>query len=453
MKIIFVIPAADIRRTLLYRMGNNFYGRKNPIVGPLILAGILKKAGHTVEVYEELYEDVDYSKISDCDVLGIYTMTSNVRRAYEMADYFRKEKEKRVVIGGMHASVMPEEASQHADQVVVGEAENVIVDVMEGRSKEKIVYARPVKDLDTIPFPDYSLLKTPCNEANVLTTRGCLFKCNFCSTSRMFDPFRARSPENVIEELKTYKKMGFKYMNFQDDNFTADKDRAKAILRKMIENNLAFRDTFFFGRTDIANDPELLQLLRNANLRCVLVGIESLNQESLNYINKKQVVDDIKRAGEMLYKYKIKLLASLVLGLDYDGKEEIRKSVEFCKSINAYQLQPAILTPYPKTPIYKQFEEENRIIVKDWQYYDMMTVVFKPKKLTPWELQKEFFNAVKKFYSFPSIFKIFRIFGFKAGLNRIGLWFVTKFGILYNEIKANINDGNVYNFLKNYKAS
>ncbi len=92
----------------------------------------------------------------------------------------------------------------------------------------------------------------------------------------------------------------------------------------------------------------------------------------------------------MLEKYKIRLIASIVLGLDYDTKEDIRKAVEFSKKINAYQLQPAVLTPYPGTPLYEQFNEEGRILIKDWQYYDMMNVVFEPKTMTPWELEFEF---------------------------------------------------------------
>src|SRR5690606_35918006 len=114
--------------------------------------------------------------------------------------------------------------------VVVGEAEKVIVDVMEGNIKEDIIYAPPIENLDDVPFPDYSLLKTPCQAANIMTSRGCPFNCIFCTTSRMFYPYRYRSPDNVIEELKLYKSMGFKYVNFEDDNFTANKPRAKEIL-------------------------------------------------------------------------------------------------------------------------------------------------------------------------------------------------------------------------------
>lgn len=447
MKVVFIVPAADIRRNKYYRLGGSFYGHSNSITGPLILGKILKDAGHIVEVYEELYSDLDFDKMLDADVICIYTMTSNAKRAYEIADMFRGKYKKRVIIGGIHASGIPEEAAKHADSVIAGEAESAILDAVEGRTDDKIIYAEPVKDLDTIPFPDYSLLKTPCQVANLMTSRGCPYSCIFCTTSRMFHPYRKRTPDNVIEELKVYKKMGFKYVNFEDDNFTADKNRAKEILRKMIDNNLVFKETFFFGRTDLANDDELLELLSKAHLRRVLIGIESLNQDSLDYINKKQKIEDIKRCGEKLSKYKIKLIASLVVGLDYDKKEDIRRGVQFCKDINAYQLQPAILTPYPGTPVYKQYCSENRIIIKDWQYYDMMNVVFQPKNMTPWELQKEFFNAVKSFYSFKGALKMFQLFGMDAGMRRLGLWLASKFGIMYFKKMTNVDNGNIYNQL------
>ena len=159
--------------------------------------------------------------MKDKDIIWIYMMPATALREYEVADYLREHCKARILIGGMHASVLPEEALQHADQVVVGEGEKIILDVIEGRLTEPIAQGKPIHDLDTVPFPNYFILKTPCNAANILTTRGCTYACTFCTTSRMFAPYRQRSVDNVIQEIKLYKKMGFKYMNFEDDNFTA----------------------------------------------------------------------------------------------------------------------------------------------------------------------------------------------------------------------------------------
>lgn len=438
MKVIFITPASNIRRTKIYRIGNNMYGHSNSVTGPLILGHILKNAGHNVEVYEELYTDIDFSKMKDVDVFCLYTMTSNAPRAYFLADKLRKETKARVIIGGMHVTALPEEAAEHADQVVVGEAESVITDVVEGKIKDKIVQAPCIMNLDEIPFPDYSILKTPCTTANVMSSRGCPFCCSFCTTSRMFHPYRKRSVDSVIEELKYYKKLGFKYMNFEDDNFTADKERTKEICRRMIDENLVFRETFFFGRTDLAKDEEMLSLLEQAHLNRVLVGIESLNQNSLNEINKHQTVSDIENCAKALAHHKIRLIVSLVLGIDTDDQEDIKRGVDFAKRINAYQLQPAIMTPFPGTAVYEQYEKENRMITKDWSVFDMMNVTFIPKKMSPWQLQEEFLTAVTHFYTFPSSFKIAKIFGRGYGLRRLGLWLVLNVGVPFIRLAASV---------------
>ena len=161
MKIVFIVPASLIRRTLLYRIGGKLYGHTNVITGPLILGTILKQAGHEAEVYEELEKDINFGQIcADADVVGIYAMTSSAPRAYELADCLRRPG-RRIIIGGIHPSSMPEEASIHADQVIIGEAENVILNAVEGKIRDKIIYAPPVENLDAVPFPDYSILKNP----------------------------------------------------------------------------------------------------------------------------------------------------------------------------------------------------------------------------------------------------------------------------------------------------
>lgn len=422
MKIVFITPAAALRRFPLYRFGGRFYGHPNAITGPLILGTILKQAGHTVEVYEELNGSVNYKKLlRDTDVFCFSIMTSTAPRAYELADMVHENSKARVIIGGIHATAMPEEALLHADQVITGEGETLILDVIEGRLTDQIVTGSPAEHLDDICFPDYSILKTPCDTANIMSTRGCTHCCTFCTTSRMFHPYRQRSVDSVIEEIRYYKQCGFRYINFEDDNFTADKERAKEICRRMIEEGLMFKEIFFFGRTDLAEDEELLSLLQQAHLNRVLIGIESLNQESQDLIHKGQSIEAIERAARACQKYKIRLIASIVLGLDTDTKEDIRHAVRFAKQMNAYQLQPAVLTPYPDTPVLQQFQAQHRMITDNWELFDMMNVTFLPVHLSPWELQMEFYHAVREFYDLPSAFRIGKIFGSEFAVRRIGL--------------------------------
>ncbi len=429
MNIVFITPATDLRRMKLYRLGGRFYGHPNAITGPLILGGILKRAGHTVSAYEELYGSANYKKLmKEADVFCIYTMTSTAPRAYELADMIHANSDARVLIGGIHASALPTEAAIHADQVITGEGESVILNVVEGRITDRIVKAKASCNLDELPLPDYSILKTPCDCANVMTTRGCDHLCTFCTTSRMFAPYRQRSVDSVIEEIRIYKQMGFKYMNFEDDNFTADKERAKEICRRMIAEGLVFKETFFFGRADMAEDEELMRLLSEAHLNRVLIGIESLNQEALDEVNKGQRPADIKRAALSCRDHKIRLIASVVLGMDSDTKDDIRKAVSFAKEVDAYQLQPAILTPYPKTPVYEKYDREERLVTGDWSQFDMMNVTFWPKNMTPWELQEEFYHAVRYFYDVKGAFRIGKIFGLGYGVRRLGLSFFSHAG-------------------------
>ncbi|MCD8045804.1 MAG: B12-binding domain-containing radical SAM protein [Clostridiales bacterium] len=439
MKIIFITPASTLRRIPFYRWGGKIYGQSNSITGPLILGSILKKAGHDVEVYEELNAHVNYKKlIAEADVFSFSIMTSNAPRAYELADRVHREGHAMVIMGGMHATYLPEEAAEHADHVITGEGEKVILDVVEGRRTEKIVQGIPIENLDEVPFPDYDILKTPCESANVLTTRGCPYRCTFCTTSRMFSPYRQRSVDHVIEEIRMYKERGFRYMNFEDDNFTADKERAKEICRRMIAENLVFKETFFFGRADMADDEELLDLLQQAHLTRVLIGIESLNQKALNSIHKGQNIENIRKAGAACEKHGIRVIASIVLGLDDDTKEDIHRSIQFAKDIHAYQLQPAILTPYPGTPVYEEMKQEGRMLDGSWEQFDMMNVTFQPKNMSPWDLQEEFYKASLYFYDFKSTKIIKEQFGKEYGRRRIGLALLARLGVFGAHLASKI---------------
>lgn len=466
LKIAFITPATALRRLWVYRQGGKLYGQSNSVTGPLILGGILKRAGHEVRAYEELNGKVDFKYVYDCDVVCIYTMTSLAPRAYELAGMVHENGRGRVLIGGMHASVCPDETAMHADQVLIGEGEKDILDVVEGRRTDKIVPCEPTCPIDDVPFPDYSILKTPCEAANVISTRGCPFSCTFCSTTRMFAPYRQRSVDNVLDEIRMYKQMGFKYMNFEDDNFTADKKRAKEICRRMIDEGLTFKETFFFGRTDMARDPELLDILQRAGLTRVLIGIESLNQKALDTVNKRQSVEDIRQAAAACKEHGIRLIASIVLGIDDDSLEDMDRAIQFAKDIDAYQLQPAILTPFPQTPVYDEFVRDGRLISQDyakkhftgdradeaawrgWNYHDLMTTTFLPKGKSAWELQDKFFDATMRFYDFKSAFRIGKLFGLEYGARRLGLAICARLGPWAARIASNTVPSTYYYYLR-----
>jgi len=206
-----------------------------PLLGPVYLGTILKNRGHKVQVYNEDIHAPDYSKL-DADLIGISILTSTAKRGYEIARRFPKEK---VIMGGVHASLLPDEALEFSRQVVVGEAEGVISDIVEGRRREPIVFGAPVENLDTLPHPDFSLIKgyrLPPIVMPISTSRGCPFDCSFCSVTKIFGrKYRFRSPENIIAEMRSRNTRSF---FFCDDNFTAHPRRTRSLLEHMLKNKV-----------------------------------------------------------------------------------------------------------------------------------------------------------------------------------------------------------------------
>jgi radical SAM superfamily enzyme YgiQ (UPF0313 family) len=155
-------------------------------------------------------------------------------------------------------------------------------------------------------------------------------------------------------------------------------------------------------------------------------------------VHKHQKISDIERCAKALARHKIRLIASLVLGIDTDSKEDIQHGVDFARDIHAYQLQPAILTPFYGTETYQQYESEGRMLTKNWEVFDLTNVTFQPKNMTPWELQKQFLLAVRRFYTFFSSFPIMRLFGFKYALRRQVLALAIRWGTRFLRLEANV---------------
>lgn len=406
MKIVFIEPRS--KETNVY---SKLY---MPLLGPVYLATILKKYGHKVDVINENIYQPDYKDIK-ADIICISILTPTANRGYEIAKKFPKDK---VIMGGVHASLLPEEALNFSRQVVVGEAEEVIVDLVEGRLKDEIIYTKPIENLDKIPFADFSLIKgyNPKNRIiPVLTSRGCPFNCSFCSVTKLFGhKYRFRSPENVIKELKG---LPSNNLFFCDDNFSASIPRAKDLLSKLIKEK-------YYFTTQLRCDTTLdLNLLSKAGCRNVCIGFESINSKTLEEYNKNQTVDDIISAIENFHKNKIRIHGMFVLGSDLDTKETILNTASFAIKNKIDTIQLMILTPFPGTKVYNIFKNENRIFTLDWNLYDGQHVVFKPKLLSPKELQIFVLKSYFKFYSVLNSFSLllklnlrnafFRFMGYK----------------------------------------
>ena len=397
MKIVFIEPRA---------CEANVYSKVSmPLLGPVYLGTILKNRGHEVRIYNENILAPDYSNL-DADLIGISILTSTAERGYEIAKKFPREK---VIMGGVHASLLPGEALEFARQVVVGEAEDVIIDVVEGRRSEPIVQGKAVEDLDALPIPDFSLIKgyrMPPVVIPISTSRGCPFDCSFCSVTKMFGrKYRFRSAENTIAEMRSRDTKSF---FFCDDNFTANPERTRQLLNLMIKNK--FRKWLCQVRCDVAKDKGLLDLMAKAGCGVVCVGFESVNPKTLLAYQKRQTLAEIVSAIRSFHKRHIKIHGMFVLGGEDDNRNSIWETVKFAIKERIDTIQMMILTPFPGTKVYEDLEAGKRIFTKDWRLYDGQHVVFKPNLLSAKELQLNVMSAYGKYYSlYRSFFLLLKL--------------------------------------------
>ena len=246
--------------------------------GCVSLGTLLLQHGHEVEILDESSGPLDPDAV-EADIVGLSIMTATAKRGYELADSFRREG-RRVILGGAHASALPEEAAAHADCVVVGEGENAIARAVESRSPARIVQGTPVGRLDDLPLPDAGLALGRLDGqtfAPVFTSRGCPWGCDFCSESAMFGRrYRERGLDGVLAELALYEGRA---VGFYDANLGVDRQRLKDLLRRMLAEDAVPPAWAAEATLDLAADGELLGLMRQTNCRALLVGIETLNPQ------------------------------------------------------------------------------------------------------------------------------------------------------------------------------
>jgi anaerobic magnesium-protoporphyrin IX monomethyl ester cyclase len=377
-----------------------------PQLGLSYLATIAKEAGFIVNVFNEglLGRKVSAKELAGCDIICLSCMTSTIDRGREIAKEFKSINPKgRTIIGGIHASMAPYDVLSYFDQVIIGEAEGVIVDVLKGKLTDFIVYGSKVEDLDNLPIVDVEVVEghKKVRVWPVMTSRGCPFNCIYCSSSKMFgNKYRAQSPERVIQELMQYRKG---HILFFDDNFTASQQRTSELMDLMIENGFD-RNWSCEVRTETTKNAQLISKMSEAGCQNIGIGFESINNNTLQKFHKFQTVDDIKRSIKVLHDNSIKVWGMFILGSDEDTKKSFKKTAEFCQSMEIDYAQFSILTPFPGTQLYNDMEEQKRIIHKNWRYYDALHTVFVPKNMTPEELQNGLFETFKRFYSIKNGF-------------------------------------------------
>ncbi|MBN2368388.1 radical SAM protein, partial [Candidatus Woesearchaeota archaeon] len=394
---------------------------KIPRLGLPQVGTILKKKGYKVKIiFQEVEKKkrIDYSKIRRFkpDIVGISTITSTAPIAYMIAKKIKELFNVPVVFGGAHPSFMPEESLRHGDYVIRKEGDVSFLQLIESlnnkkplehiqnlsfKNKNGFVHnpeAAPICDLDSLPNPDLRLIDNyeRLSLVPISTSRGCPYGCKFCSVIKMFGRgYRYKSNRKIIQDMKQYPG---KSIFIVDDNFAADKNRAKELLRLMLKEGIN-NDWSAQVRTDIYKDEELMSMMKETNCTHVYIGFESINPDSLKGCNKRQTVEDIERSIKAIHEHDISIHGMFVFGFDSDTKKTIQETVKFAKRLEIDTVQFMILTPLPGTDTYHELDRENRIFYKRWESYDGHHALFNPKKISAYDLQVETVKAMNKFYS------------------------------------------------------
>ena len=361
-----------------------------------------------VSIIDENVDAIDFSDLPD--LVAITVITPLAKRGYEIADSFR-EKGVPVVLGGIHPTMMKDEAKTHADSVVIGEAEEtwpLVLSNFQRGNLQPFYESANFCTLSKLTIPKRTLLnrKGYFFTNTIQTTRGCPFDCEFCSVTSFYGhTYRVRPVEDVVNEIGQMEK-GFLF--FVDDNIAGKTSYAKELFEALIPLKIKW---FSQSSLNIVKDRELLNLAQRSGCKGLFIGFESLSQENLKAMGKSaNRVSEYKDAIKMLHDHGIGIQGSFIFGTDYDDKSVFSDVLRFVEKTHIEAVLFSILTPFPGTRIYETLQRENRIIDTDWENYDMNHVVFRPRKMTPEELQDGFNRAYRELYGHRSILK--RLFPF-----------------------------------------
>lgn len=411
--------------------GHNVYDRALlPRLGLPLIGKILVDAGHDVRIYCELLEAVDLQQCLSADLVGISSTTATAPDAYRLADLLQSAGVP-VVLGGPHVTFRPDEALGHARYVVRGEGASTMSELVasleagaplgtiQGLSwladngEARHNPGRPrcsQQEFERLPIPDLGLIEgnDRMTTKPLMTQLGCPFDCEFCSVTAMFSrAVRHRRTDQVIDELAG---LDANQVFFYDDNFVVNKARTTELLRAMLGSGRT-PDWFAQVRADAALcslsrpdvDDDFLDLMRRSGCRMVMIGIEAITEEALAEIGKRQHVIQVEKAVRAFHDHGIAVHGMFVAGFDVDTATRAAETVAFARHLRIDTFQLMVETPLPGTRLWDRVTAENRFLSDDWSLYDGHHVVMRPAQMTPLELQLGVLDAIRRFYSWPTI--------------------------------------------------
>jgi radical SAM superfamily enzyme YgiQ (UPF0313 family) len=406
-KLLLIEPAGKVQYRIngfryFERISNRDYFRK-PSLALGVLAA-LTPSDWEIEILQEPVDRIDYD--ARADLVGITAVTHTVKRGYEISGEFRKRGIK-VIMGGIHPTVLYNEALQFCDSVCIGEAEpvwkEVIRDATAGRLK-KIYKSESLFNLEGYTSPRRDLMpKARSSVFNpgvfVEASRGCPYNCDFCSVSILHGTkIRYRPIDNLIGDME---RAGSSKFFFVDNNIVANPQRAKALFRALIPLKIRWSGQ---ATISISKDPELLRLAVESGCTGLLIGIESVTDVGLSQYSKNPgSFYELERALKTLKDHGIRVLAHMVFGNDFETPATMSESLERLLSLDAASASIGIMIPYPGTKVALNLENEKRILTKDWNYYDIHGLVFQPANFSRQDLIMEVEKLRKRYFSLKAM--------------------------------------------------
>ncbi|MEM7147167.1 MAG: radical SAM protein [Verrucomicrobiota bacterium] len=376
-----------------------------PSLGLLTIAGQTPK-NVSVEYIE--VRDVDHDDLPlHLDAVALSTLTATAKEAYRLAARFR-EFGMPVILGGLHATLNPADAEPHVDAVVVGEGEpvwpNIVRDLQNNRLQSRYdARAEGPFDFAEAPMPRFDLLQPDrYPRFTVQTQRGCPLACEFCAASMRLSPFKVKPVHKVIAEVRRLKELyNNPFIEFADDNTFVNRRHSKNLLRALEHEQIRW-----FTETDlsIADDEELLRMIRAAGCAQVLIGFEQPAYEALDGVElnsnwKANRADRYLRAVEKIQRHGITVNGCFIFGLDGTGPESFRDVFRFVRESGLYDVQITYLTPFPGTPLYQRLSEEGRILAEDAsERCTLFDINFQPDQMSVSELEENFIKLAGRLY-------------------------------------------------------
>lgn len=358
-------------------------------IPPVTLLGLRALVQERCEsaVVDEQVEKIDFD--AEADIVGITATTRQIGRAIEISQRFRARGIP-TVIGGVHASCLPDECQPHFDSVCVGEAEGYLEQLLDdfehGRLGPRYINRRMIP-MSEVPFLGYETAGGRHLPFHVINfSRGCLFGCEFCSIQSSVGPFRTRAVADVVREIE---RVGVRDLFFPDATLTADLGKARELFRALVPLKVRWLGQVSLN---VASNSALLDLMAESGCRLASVGFESLSQESVRRAGKVQNrVEHYARFIRALHDRRIAVEGNFVFGFDDDRPDAFDRTAAFVNELGIDLPEFYVLTPYPDTPLYRRLQSEGRIVDVDWSHYDNAHFdhlpVFQPAHMTREQLR------------------------------------------------------------------